>query len=143
MGKGDGSMKGGAGPSTNSGRRHFGGFIAAGVAALIVDAVVLTLLTGAGGLSPYAARLVSISVAMLASWQINRRVTFAMTTPPTLAEFGRFAAVSWLAQAVNYAVFAAILIMRPGTWPVTALIAASLIAMFVSYGGFRFGVFRR
>ncbi len=121
--------------------RHWGGFIAAGLAALTVDAAVLTLLTKWLGLSPYLARLFSISAAMVVSWQINRRITFAVTSPSSLAEFGRFAAVSWIAQSVNYAVFALILLSLPTTSQIIALIAASLIAMFVSYAGFRFGVF--
>jgi putative flippase GtrA len=122
---------------------HFGGFIAAGLAALAVDALILWLATDWLQISPYVARLFSISCAMVVSWQINRRLTFAVTAPATLHEFGRFAAVSWIAQAVNYAAFAGILVARPGTWPVFALISASLIAMFVSYAGFRFGVFRK
>lgn len=123
--------------------RHWGGFVAAGVAALMIDAAILTLLTDGFGLSPLAARPFSIAIAMVASWQINRRVTFAVKAPPTFKEFGRFAAVSWAAQALNYAIFAAILLIHPGTLPVIALIAASLVAMLVSYAGFRFGVFAK
>jgi len=85
----------------------------------------------------------SISAAMLVSWQINRRVTFAKKTPSTLAEFSKFAAVSWTAQAVNYAVFASALMLWPGIALIGALALASLIAMFVAYAGFRFGVFAK
>ncbi len=128
-------------PTPPSGLQHYGGFVAAGLVALGIDAAVLTILTSALGLSPFIARLVSISAAMVASWQINRRVTFGVEEPPTLAEFSRFAAVSWVAQAVNYALFAAILLLLPDTSLIAALVAASLVAMFVSYVGFRFGVF--
>lgn len=130
-------------PKLPSGWQHYGGFLTAGIAALTTDAIVLTLLTNGLGLSPFTARIFSISVAMVASWLINRTMTFAVTTTPTFAEFARFAMVSWLAQAVNYAIFAAVLLLRPETHPVAALIAASLVAMFVSYVGFRFGVFRK
>lgn len=123
--------------------RHYGGFVLAGLSALAIDAAILTLLMATFGWPPLAARLVSIAIAMVASWLINRTVTFAVRSRPTLAEFARFAAVSWLAQAVNYAVFAAILLVRPQTPPVTALVAASLVAMVVAYAGFRFGVFRK
>jgi putative flippase GtrA len=127
--------------SRPSSTRHYIGFVAAGLAALAVDALILLVMTETMAISPYLARIVSISIAMVVSWQINRRITFAVQSPPTLAEFSKFATVSWLAQAVNYAVFAAILLLRPETWPVAALVAASLVAMFVSYAGFRFGVF--
>ena len=132
----------GDGAADISRARHFGGFVLAGLAALTVDIAVLSALTDGLGVSPFLARLASISLAMVTSWQINRRVTFAMTLPATLSEFGRFAAVSWTAQAVNYTVFVAILLARPESWPAAAVAASSLVAMFVSYAGFRFGVFR-
>ncbi len=121
--------------------RHYGGFVLGGLCALTTDAAVLSLLTYAG-LPPLLARLPAIAVAMVVSWLVNRRVTFDMRTPPRLAEFGRFAAVSWTAQAVNYTVFAAVLLAHPATPPVVALVLASLVAMFVSYFGFKYGVFR-
>ena len=126
----------------NGALRHYGGFVLAGVSALTTDATVLLVLTESFAMAPLLARPVGIAVAMVVSWLINRTVTFSATTPPNLAEFARFAAVSWTAQAVNYTIFAAVLLLRPETAPVIALILASLVAMFVSYAGYRFGVFR-
>jgi putative flippase GtrA len=122
--------------------RHYGGFVLAGILALTTDALILQGLIHAGW-HPLLARPLAIAVAMVVSWQVNRNVSYAMKTPPTLGEFGRFAAVSWSAQAVNYSVFSAILLLRPGTHPLLALLLASLVAMFVSYFGFRHGVFQR
>ena len=130
-------------PPPVSRTRHYGGFLVAGLSALAVDAAVLLALTEWAGLSPYGARLVSICLAMVVSWQINRRITFAVQAPPTLHEFARFAAVSWSAQAVNYVAFAALITWMPALWPIWALIAASALAMFISYAGFRFGVFKK
>jgi putative flippase GtrA len=121
--------------------RHYGGFVAAGLLALAVDAAVLTLLTHTAGWSPFAARIPAIALAMIASWLVNRTVTFPTTAPATLAELGRFAAVSWLSQLVNYAVFASLLLARPDLAPIAALVLASGVSMIVSYLGFRFGVF--
>lgn len=123
--------------------RHWGGFLLGGILALVTDAGVLQLLTAGAGLDPLVARPLAISVAMVVSFLVNRTITFAMPGRPTLAELGQFAAVSWTAQAINYAVFAAILLAMPATHPVAALIAASLVSMIVSYVGFRFGVFRK
>jgi len=122
--------------------RHYGGFVLAGMLALTTDGLILQGLMDLGW-SPFLARPLAIAVAMVVSWQVNRSVSYAMATPPTLHEFGRFAAVSWTAQAVNYAVFSAILLLRPGTHALLALLLASLVAMFVSYFGFRHGVFAR
>lgn len=120
---------------------HYGGFVLAGLSALGVDLAVLAAL-GWLGVPPLAGRFVSIACAMVVSWAINRRVTFAVAAPPTWREFAAFAGVSWFAQAVNYAVFAAILVLRPVTEPALAVIAACVVSMFIAYAGFRFGVFR-
>ena len=126
-------------PVTRS--RHYGGFLLAGLAALATDAAILTLFTDVVGASPYLARLFSIMIAMVVSWQLNRRITFAIRTPSTLHEFARFAAVSWGAQVINYGTFAALITWLPTLWPVWALIAGAALAMFASYAGYRFGVF--
>ncbi|MEO1694257.1 MAG: GtrA family protein, partial [Pseudomonadota bacterium] len=73
--------------------RHLGGLAAAGLLALAVDLAVLVALQ-ALGVHPLAGRVVSIALAMLVSWAINRTVSFAVEAPPTVNEFARFAAVS-------------------------------------------------
>jgi putative flippase GtrA len=122
--------------------RHYGGFLLGGLCALAVDVGVLHLLTDLFGAPALAARPFSIMCAMVVSWWINRTVTFAVERKPTVAEFLQFAAVVWFAQAVNYAVFAAIMLALPDTAPAVAVAAASLVSMCVSYMGYRFGVFR-
>ncbi|HXF54459.1 MAG TPA: GtrA family protein [Hyphomicrobiaceae bacterium] len=122
---------------------HYGGFLLSGTLAFLTDAAILEGLTRIGGLSPFLARLFSISIAMVVAWLLHRTITFAVRVPPSLSEFLQFAAVVWAAQLVNYLVFCAVLIALPGTAPLAALVFACLIAMFVSYAGYRFGVFRR
>lgn len=121
--------------------RHWGGFLLAGLSALATDTAVLSLLTRTFGISPFIARPFGIAVAMVVSWTINRTVTFKVETPANLAEFSRFAGVSITSQIVNYLVFAAILLAWPALHPEAALLAACFVSMFVSYAGFRFGVF--
>ena len=122
--------------------RHFGGFLIAGLSALSVDIAVTKAVIALTGLNPFVARLIAYVPALLTSWWLNRTLTFAVATPASLAELFKFIAVVWVAQTVNYLVYAAILLARPGTDPAFAIIGASLIAMFVSYTGYRFGVFR-
>lgn len=122
--------------------RHWGGFVLGGILAGLTDIVVLRLLTDGFGAGPILARPLSIAVAMIVSWQVNRRLTFAVRERATISEFLAFAAVSWVAQAINYAVFCAILLARPVTMQEIAIVLASLVSMIVSYIGFRFGVYR-
>ena len=121
--------------------RHYGGFVLAGVAALATDTALLALLTRIGGLSPFVARPFGIACAMVVSWLINRTVTFQASAPPNFREFSKFAGVSITSQVVNYAVFAALLLTFPALMPELALFLACFVSMFVSYAGFRFGVF--
>jgi putative flippase GtrA len=123
--------------------RHGLGFVVSGGTAFVVDAVVLALLTVVLGVHPIAARLVAISLAMVAGWLMHRTFTFAVPTPPSRAEFARYAGVAWTASALNYAVFVLILLARPGTEPLVALVASATAATIFSYLGMRFGAFRR
>ena len=121
--------------------RHIGGFIVAGSTAFVSDVGVFQVLHATLSVNPLIARLLSISVAMVVSWLINRRLTFDVPGPPRLAEFLRFAAIAWMSSAVNYAVFAAVLLLRPDVWPPLAIAIATGVAMGVSYLGMRLAVF--
>jgi len=123
--------------------RHGVGFLVSGLVALAVDAGTTSLLTRAFGLSAFIARPIAIAAAMIVAWLCHRRLTFAVSAAPSIAEFLRYAAVAWSAAAVNYAVYAGILIAVPALPPEVALVMSSLVSMVVSYVGMRFGVFSR
>ncbi len=130
-------------PRRTEGVRHWAGFAASGVIALCVDAFVLWALTRGLDLSPFLARLFAIAVATVFGFLAHRQLTFDVMGSPTWTEFGQFIAVAWSSSVVNYAVFSAILLAWPQTLPVLALFGATLVSMFVTYAGLRFGVFRR
>ena len=125
-----------------SGLAHWLGFLASGGAAFATDAAVLEALIHLTALSPLLCRLLAFPCAMVVGWQMHRRFTFAVKTPATVREFLTFAAVGWSAAAVNYAVFAGLLLALPSLPPLAALVASSAIAMVYSYFGYRFRVFR-
>lgn len=128
---------------TSYGARHGAGFIASGAIAFTTDAVILAGLTRVAGLDPFTSRLIAIACAMIAGFFAHRRLTFAVQTPATLTEFSKFLGVAATASTVNYAIYAGILLVRPNTEPVLALLAATAVAMGVTYVGLRFGVFRK
>lgn len=123
--------------------RHILGFLASGTIAFCIDVGVLHLLTSRGVLPPLAARILAIGAAMVAGWLCHRRLTWALDTPPTLAEFVKYAGLAWGAAVVNYLVFAALVLIAPGIAPTLAVAFSSIVAMAVSYIGMRYGVFRR
>ena len=133
-------QRGGAGQTRV---RHWAGFVASGGVAFVVDASVLAVLTKALGLDPFLARLAAIAVAMVAAWLMHRTFTFPVNKPPSLGEFAGFAALASGSNALNYALYSLVLLVRRDTPPLVALVAATTVAMCTSYLGMRFGVFRR
>ncbi len=122
--------------------KHFGGFLLAGSLAFVTDVGVFQLLHAGLTIAPLIARPLSISVAMVVSWALNRTLTFPVAGPPRLSEFLHFAALAWVAAAFNYAVFAGVLWLYPAIWPPLVIFIASLAAMVLAYLNMRFSVFR-
>lgn len=122
--------------------RHLLGFLGSGGTAFLVDAGITLLLTQAG-LSPFIARLIAIAVAMVVAWLMHRRFTFAVSEPPSVRELLKFSAVAWSANALNYGIYAAVLVIWPALWPLAAMVLSTAVAMMFSYAGFRLGVFRK
>ncbi len=123
--------------------KHGAGFLTSGLIAFAVDALVLALLTKVAGLDPYSARLTAIAAAMVAGYFAHRNLTFRLSHPASLAEFAKFAAVATAASVINYALYAALLLIFSGLEPLIALTIASGLGMIVSYFGYRLGVFQR
>ena len=123
--------------------RHGLAFVLSGGTAFAVDATVLQGLTALLGVPAIAARVAAIALAMVAGWLMHRTFTFVVATRPSVAEFVRYAGVAWAAAAVNYAVFVLLLLARPGTHPLVALVVSSIAAMVLAYLGMRFGAFHR
>jgi putative flippase GtrA len=125
------------------GAHHWLGFLVSGSAAFATDAAVLVLLTGRLGVPALIARIAAIGTAMVVGWLCHRRLTFAVAARPSLAEFLRYAGLAWAAAALNYVVFALIVLVLPAVPPLVAMAVSSILAMVASYLGMRYGVFRK
>ena len=123
--------------------RHGIAFLICGFISLCVDGIILKLLTVFAGMHPFVARIIAISIAMVAGWMSHRTFTFAVPTSPSVSEFLRYAGVAWTAAALNFGLFVAILLARPGTKPLAALVVSSAAAMTFAYLGMRFAAFRQ
>jgi putative flippase GtrA len=129
-------------PAT-TGWRHWAGFLVSGGAAFATDVTISKLLHDWIGWSWPVSRFLAISLAMVVGWLAHRRLTFALSTRPTVAEFARYAGMAWVAAALNYVVFLALLWLLPWIEPALAIAISSGIAMAASYIGMRLAVFRR
>ena len=121
---------------------RFSRFALVGLIGFTVDAGLLQLLL-AVGLGPLLARLVSISFAVIVTFLLNRGWAFGTGGRGWRTEFAAYIGVAAASALLNYAIFAGILLLWPGTLPLLALIIASGIAMAASYLGYGGIVFRR
>lgn len=126
-------------------RREMSRFAVAGVAGLVVDVAVLYLAL-ALGLGFYAGRVVSFPCAVFATWQINRRYTFAPDAGVSLwRQWWLYLMAMLGGGAVNYAAYSAAIAFGPRTalWPMAAVAIGSIAGMGVNFAGAKFLVFKR
>lgn len=111
-------------------------FTAVGGAGFVIDTGTLSLLHYGAGLDPFSARAVSTPVAMVATWRLNRRLTFGASQRPQAAEGARYLAVATLAALLNYALYSGILLAIPIVPPPLAVAIATGMVMAGSYLGY-------
>lgn len=116
-------------------------FLGVGGLGLIVDLAVFTLVV-AHGVEALLARLVSLAIATLLTWQLNRALTFDHSGRRPADEALRYAAVGVGAQAVSYGIFAVLVVTLLGPLPQLALIAGAAAGALFSYSGQMLFAFR-
>jgi putative flippase GtrA len=116
-------------------------FFGVGGLGLITDLAIFTLVV-AHGLNPLGARLISLALATLVTWRLNRALTFDRSGRRTAEEAMRYAAVVIAAQTVSYGVFAILAVTLLAAPPQIALIAGAAMGALVSYSGQTLFAFR-
>jgi putative flippase GtrA len=109
-------------------------FLGVGGLGLITDLAVFTAIIG-HGVPPLTARLVSLAVATLITWRLNRALTFDRSGRRPTDEAMRYTAVAAAAQAVSYAVFAALVVTVFRAIPQFAVLCGAATGAAVSYSG--------
>jgi putative flippase GtrA len=115
-------------------------FLAVGCIGLLTDLCAFTAIL-AYAPHPLAVRVVSLALATLVTWRLNRALTFAPSARAQHHEAMRYAIVTALSQGTSYAVFAALVLALPGRLPQLALLIGAAIGAFVSYHGHRLFAF--
>jgi putative flippase GtrA len=116
-------------------------FLAVGGLGLITDLAIFTLLI-AHEPHPLLVRLVSLAVATLVTWRLNRALTFDRSGRHPAEEAMRYAIVAGCAQAVSYAVFALLVLAMPDAAPQLAVLIGAGFGALVSYAGQSLFAFR-
>ena len=109
-------------------------FLAVGGLGLVTDLAVFTLIIAH---SPHLlwARLVSLAVATLLTWRLNRALTFDCSGRRPADEAMRYAVVAGAAQTVSYTVFAGLVVTILAAMPQLAVLVGATAGALVSYGG--------
>src|SRR5262245_49506432 len=116
-------------------------FLAVGGVGLLTDLAVFTAMI-AHWPHPLRVRLVSLAIATLVTWRLNRALTFDQSGRRQSDEAARYAAVAATAQGVSYAVFALLVLTVLARWPQAALLAGAVIGAQFSYNGHRLFAFK-
>jgi putative flippase GtrA len=109
-------------------------FLAVGGLGLITDLAVFTLVD-AHQPHPLLARLVSLAIATVVTWRLNRALTFDRCGRHPADEAFRYASVAAAAQTISYGVFALLVLTVFASAPQLALVAGAGFGAFVSYCG--------
>jgi len=123
--------------------KRFGWFVVAGSIGFVADAGMLALLLAVTPLGPFAARVLAILFAMGVTWAFNRAITFGRSRHSVLTEGARYGGVGLLSAAVNYFIYAAVLLALPWVHPLAAVVVASAGAMAFSWLGYSRFVFQK
>jgi putative flippase GtrA len=115
-------------------------FLAVGGLGLTADFCVFTILMGYAP-RPLLVRLVSLALATLVTWRLNRALTFDHSGRHPGEEALRYAAVTAASQGTSYAVFAALVLTVAATLPQAALLAGAVVGAVVGYNGHRLFAF--
>ena len=116
-------------------------FLGAGAIGLTTDLVVFT---GTMAFWPYPllARILSLAVATLVTWRLNRALTFDRSGRYQSDEAMRYIAVTAVSQGTSYAIFAVLVLTVLAPFPQLAVLPGAVIGAFVAYNGHRLIAFR-
>jgi putative flippase GtrA len=116
-------------------------FLVVGGLGLITDLSVFSALI-IHGANPLAARVLSLAVATLLTWRLNRALTFDYSGRRPADEAARYATVAVTAQAVSYSVFAVLVVGVSSLIPQIAVLIGAAAGALVSYSGQALFAFR-
>lgn len=115
-------------------------FLGVGGLGLTTDFCVFTILMGYAP-RPLLVRLVSLALATLVTWRLNRALTFDGSERHQGEEALRYAAVTAASQGTSYAVFAALVLTVAAALPQAALLVGAVVGAVVGYNGHRLFAF--
>jgi putative flippase GtrA len=115
-------------------------FLTVGALGLLTDLSIFTALEPLGHHS-LLIRLVSLAVATLVTWRLNRALTFDNSGRRQGEEAMRYTVVTFVAQGTSYAIFALLILSVLRVVPQAALVIGAACGAIISYYGHRLFAF--
>jgi len=116
--------------------RRFPGFVLVGSIGFLIDAGILTALMRSLGLGHYGARAISFTIAVTATWYMNRRWVFERNAVRMSSrEYTSYLSVQVIGALINLSVFAAVIEFVPGLAkvPVIPLAVGAAVALIFNF----------
>ncbi len=117
-------------------------FLGVGAVGLLTDLSAFTAIPTHAG-HPLSVRLISLALATMVTWRLNRALTFERSGRHQAEEALRYAAVTAVAQATSYGVFAFFVLSVLAPYPQAATVIGAAVGAVVSYNGHRLYAFAR
>lgn len=123
-------------------------FIFVGAGGFIIDGGLLTLLSQLYSFNIFLSRLISFTVAVLATWGLNRTLVFKNDIDPVIrkhVEYGRYFILQICGALTNLSIFTLIIYINPlmKEIPIIPLFIGALFGLFINFTGARYWVFRK
>jgi putative flippase GtrA len=115
-------------------------FLGVGAIGLTTDILIFTILISYSP-RPLLMRLISLAIATLVTWRLNRALTFDRSGRHQGEEAMRYAMVTAVSQGTSYAVFAAFVLTVFAWLPQAAVLLGAMVGAVVGYNGHRLFAF--
>ncbi|MFK8052653.1 MAG: GtrA family protein [Woeseiaceae bacterium] len=118
-------------------------FLCIGTCGFLVEAIILQVLLWQG-VGPIVARMIGFPVAVLTTWLLHRRFTFAAGKSDRKAqELTRYFSAQIFSALLGLGVYAWLVLSLPFfiKWPLAALVVSSVVGMVSNFLLSRFAVF--
>ena len=117
--------------------RRLPGFVFVGAIGFLIDAGMLTALVTGFGAGHYVARAISFTVAVTATWYMNRRWVFErVTAHRSRREYTAYVVVQVIGAVINLSIYVAVieLVPRLAGMPVIPLALGAAAALLFNFG---------
>jgi putative flippase GtrA len=117
--------------------RRLPGFVIVGAIGFLVDAGILTALVTGFGAGHYVARAISFTVAVTATWYMNRRWVFdRVTAHKSSREYTSYLVVQVIGAVINLSIYVAVIELVPklAETPVIPLALGAAVALLFNFG---------